>query len=105
MPELGLFDCSTVDVEQNPLLETSVVMAPVGGDGSDSTNAGTSCKAILDTHGGRGDGLYWVTLRKFESQRVLGIFATEVYCDMTGGGWTYSASVCPFTTWLLAVHL
>ncbi len=53
--------------------------------GSDEDHPGLSCEDILDAGDSSGDGAYWVD--------PDGSGAVEVFCDMTGGGWTLVANI------------
>ena len=60
--------------------------------GRDSACAGVTCKDILDTRvDSLADGTYWIDL-----DGAGGSNAVEVYCDMSGGGWTYESVGTPF---------
>ena len=64
-----------------------VVLGRGGQKGESAEDAGSSCKQIRDDHNGS-DGVYWI-----DPDGNGGLEARQLYCDMTGGGWTLVAGL------------
>ena len=61
-------------------------------DGISQANAGITCGTILAQFPGSGDGTYWIDTDDDGDTNN----AFQVFCDMTGGGWTYQSVASPF---------
>ena len=64
-----------------------VVLGRGGKKGESADDAGSSCQQIRDDHNGS-DGVYWI-----DPDGSGSLEARELYCDMTGGGWTLVAGL------------
>lgn len=53
------------------------------GPGQSAATALATCLAIFNADGAAGDGYYWI-----DPDGAGGLRPFQVYCDMTGGGWT-----------------
>lgn len=56
----------------------------ISAPGSTADSASQSCKTILAANSSAGDGTYWID----PDGNGTGLRPFEVWCDMSGGGWT-----------------
>jgi len=62
-------------------------------DGSTQDAAGITCATLLEDFPSAADGTYWIDPDADGDTAD----ASQVWCDMSGGGWTYASEGVPFT--------